>query len=341
MIMFLMLFIAPCIALGAAGTVEDMKGSVTYRDRNNVPYKEAVKGTSLEKGFWVKTGEDGWAVLALSDGSTFTLANNTELEITDYNLGKKKKDAVITMNQGKLKALITKLPGGKVDYKVKSPTAVAGVRGTEFMMMAQGQANVFFGNEGSVGVGGNTADKKTLGADTMVQNTRGYSPVEPVDIKPDTPLFEAKKAFEKITAATPPTDWEASGNLPHIIARWNINHGHYLADAGKYDDALYVFQIALDLTSMPEIRSDARLERGAVYASFLKNPEAALAEYLLVIEEYPRVSQREVALYQAGRTLQEMGYKEQARERLNQYRRDYPAGKFTGNVETMLNVLSQ
>ncbi|OGW25926.1 MAG: hypothetical protein A2X55_07950, partial [Nitrospirae bacterium GWB2_47_37] len=270
-----------------------------------------------------------------------TLANNTELEITEFVVGKDKKDGVFSVTQGKLRASVTKLAGEQVNFKVKSPTAVAGIKGTEFMMMTQGLANVFFGNEGQVEITGADTASKPLTVDAMVQNTRGYVPTDPVKIEPDTPLYTAKKNFEEITEATPPKEWELSGNLPNIIARWNINYGRYLADSGRYEEALYVFQIALDLTNLPDIRSDARLERGAVYSRFLRNPEAALAEYLLVIETYPVVAQRETSLYLAGMTLYELDLKDQAREKLTQYKRDYPSGKHIRNVETILNLLEK
>ncbi|MBI5050286.1 MAG: FecR domain-containing protein [Nitrospirae bacterium] len=328
-------------AANSIGRITEISGNVLYRERNNIAYRDVKKDTQLEKGFWIKTGADGWAILTLSDNSKLTLANNTELEITEFIAGPKKKDGVFSMTQGKLRATVVKLAGEKVDYRIKSPTATAGIKGTEFMMMSQGFANVFFGNEGAAEVSGDGDTSKPLGADAMVQNTRGHIPTDPVEVKPDTPLAEAKKNFEEVTAAIPPKDWEVSNNLPNIIARWNINYGHYLADSGKYNDALYVFQIALDLTTIPEIRSDARLEKGTVYARFLNNPENALAEYLLVLEEYPHVPQMEAALYLSGMTLFELGFKDRAKEKLLQYKKEYPSGKHISNVETILNVLSK
>ncbi|HXC92682.1 MAG TPA: tetratricopeptide repeat protein, partial [Geobacteraceae bacterium] len=110
-------------------------------------------------------------------------------------------------------------------------------------------------------------------------------------------------------------------------------------DSGKHEAALQVFQIALDLTKDPEIRSDAHLERGSVYSRFLSNSEAALAEYLLVLEEYPALKQAETALAFTGQTLFELGFKEEAKARFKEYLKKYPVGKQRGNVETMLNLL--
>lgn len=329
-------------SIKGVGNISDLSGSVLYRERAYISYQIAKKGTVIDKGYWIKTGADGWAVLGLNDGSKLTLANNTELEITEFVIGKNKKDGLFSVTQGKLRASVVKLAGERVDYKVKSPTAVAGVKGTEFMMMTQGYANVFFGNEGEAEISGTNTNAKPLSVDTMVQNTRGYAPTDPVKVEPETPLHTTKKNFEEITGAVSPKDWEISGNLPNIIARWNINYGHYLADSGRYEEALYVFQIALDLiTNLPEIRSDARLERGTVYSRFLKNPEAALAEYLLVLEEYPRVPQYENALYRTGMNLYELGFKDKAKERLLQYKREYPDGKYITSVDTILQILEK
>lgn len=332
------LFLLNDRAFASIGEIEKTDGTVLYREKPGIPYKKAKKGLSLEKGYWIKTEPKSWAVLKLSDGSTFTLSENTEFEITEYIIGDGRKDGLFSVTQGKLRATITRFTGQTVNYKVKSPTAVAGIKGTEFMMLTQGEANVFFGNEDVASISGYERGEKPLSPDTMVQNTRGYVPADPVRVEPGTALEKAKKGLSDITGPKPPKDWEISGNLPHIIARWDINYGHYLADSGRYDEALYIFQIALDLSDNPEIRSDARLERGAVYSRFLKNPEAALAEYLLILEEYPQVPQRETALYLTAMTLYELGFKKQARERLFQYKREYPEGKHITNVETLLRL---
>lgn len=332
-------FVLLSAAHAAVGKVSKLSGEVSYRTMDNIPYQEAKDGIELEVGYWIKTGKDGWARLSLSDGSTFTLANNTELKIDSFLVSKEKKNGVFNLSQGKIRATVTKLTGQQTNYRVKSPTAVAGIKGTEFMMMTQGYANVFFGNEGSAEISGDSETSKPLSSDTIVQNTRGITPTDPVKVDENTPLSAAKKNFEDITEAQPPKDWEISGNLPHIIARWNINYGRYLADSGRYEDAIYVFQIALDLTDNGDIKGDARLERGSVYASFLRNPEAALAEYLLMLEEYPAYPQRETALYRTGMILYEMGFTKRAKERLLQYTTEFPSGKHLGNVETILKMI--
>lgn len=342
-ITLLFAILLPSMALSAqVGKITGLKGVAQFRAVNNIPYSSLKKGDSISEGNWIKTGADGWVELTLDDKSKFTLANNTEFAVTSFLLTKNKREGSFNLAQGKLRASVVKFAGRQSGMTVKSGTAVAGIKGTEFLMMSEGPANVFFGNEGTVAVSGDAkGPQKPLTASTMTQNTRGFTPVEPLKIETGTPISDARDIFDKITAAMPPDEWTDSGRISDIIARWNIQHGHYLADSGKYNDALHVFQIALDLTKIPEIRADSHMERGAVYARFLGNPELALAEYLLVIEEYPKLAQAETALFNVGQTLVELGFTGQAKIRFEQYLKLYPDGKHKDNVETLLRNIDK
>jgi len=99
--------------------------------------------------------------------------------------------------------------------------------------------------------------------------------------------------------------------------------------------------VEVDLTKVEPVRADAHMERGAVYARFLSNPELALAEYLLVLEEYPNLPQAEFALFNAAQVLAEMGFVNQAKQRFEQYLKQYPQGKQRSNAETLLQTLGK
>lgn len=321
------------------GTITGTKGTVSFRTARASEYGTLFTGREIYEGNWVKTGRDGWIELTLSDRSRFTIGNDSELEIARFALGKKERGGIFYLVQGKLRAVVARLAGRQTDIRVKSGTAVAGVKGTEFLMLAQGPANIFFGAEGTAGISGSSGEVEPLHPDTMTQNTRGYRPVTAVRVEPATPLAKARADFEAATGIVPPERWTAADALPNILARWDINHGHYLVDSGRYDEALQVFQIALDLSDLPGIRADARLERGGVFGRFLSHPEAALAEYLLVLEEYPGTPQEETALFNVGQTLYDLGRKDTARVRLRQYLEQFPAGRYRGSAETLLRLL--
>jgi hypothetical protein len=143
----LMLLPLPAIA-ATVGTITSLKGQVSFRPKANIPYQSMKSGALINEGNWIKTGSDGWVELTLNDKSRFTLANNTEFEITSFLLTKNRRDGVFNLAQGKLRAQVVKFGGKQSGLTVKSGTAVAGIKGTEFLMLAQGQANIFFGNEG-------------------------------------------------------------------------------------------------------------------------------------------------------------------------------------------------
>jgi tetratricopeptide (TPR) repeat protein len=332
----------PSLVLAATvGKVTNSKGSVFYRSGATASYLPLDTGKGVAEGGWLKTGRNGWVELTLSDGSRFTLANDTELEVASFAVGTQKREGAFNLAGGKLRAAVVKLAGKQTDIKVRSATAVAGIKGTEFLMLSRGPANVLFGAEGTVAVSSTDGGSEPLAADMLVQTTRGYRPLTPVKVEPGTPLARARESFGEATGATPPAAWGEADALGEIIARWNINHGHYLADSGRFDEALHAFQLALDLTDEAGIRGDALLERGTVYGRFLRNPEAALAEYLLVLERYPELPQAETALFTAGQIQYQMGLSEQARARFRQYLERYPAGRYRGSAETLLKLLEK
>ena len=324
-------------------TARAISGDVQFRQGNVTPYRPLVAGTLLTEGAAVKTGANGWAKLELSDKSTLNLGNRTELELSSLTTSKSKKEGLFTLIGGKLRSCVAKLAGQQTDFRFKSQTAVAGVKGTEFLMFTQGEANVLFGIKGVVEVNGagKNKEQQPLASGTMVQTTRGATPAEATIVEREPALVEARELFAKATGGTPPVDWRDIDRFPDILARWNVNHGHYLADRGDFEQALMVFQIAIDLSPVAEIRADALLERGTVHARHLNNPRAALAEYLLLLEEYPRLPQAETALFSAGQTLAELGLWDQAETRFRQYLQTYPNGRHRSNVEMMLRQVEQ
>lgn len=340
--MVLVVWLSVAGVAAQVGSITGLKGTVQFRPAKAARATALAKGATIAEGNWITTGANGWVELTLNDRSTFTLANNTDFEVTKFLLSSDKREGTFSLAQGTIRASVVKLAGRQSGMTVKSGTVVAGVKGTEFMMMSQGQANVLFGNEGTVGVSGDgSGPEQPLTAGTMTENTRGITPLEPLTVESGSPLAEARDLMRTVTAATPPAEWNDSGRIKDIIARWNINYGHYLADSGKYAQALHVFQIALDLSTIAAVRADARLERGTVYARFLNKPVLALDEYQALLDEYPDAPQAETALYSAAQALSETGAVEQARKKLGQYLKKYPAGKHVNNVEMLLMGLEK
>lgn len=331
------------ISWGATPVATALKvsGLVEARQSADLPYKLLRAGSPLEEGGAVRTGRDGWAMLRLADGSTLVLSNSTELELTHLKFAKRRKDGILSLLGGKLRATIVNLAGEQTDMRIKSRTAVAGVKGTEFLMLSKGAANVFFGNEGSIAVSGDGKEISYLAPLTMTQTTRGHAPLDPVKVQPGTPLDEIYRTFNAVTASQPPDDWLAADNLPNIIARWNINYSRYLVDRGDFRQALHVLLLAIDLAELDEIKADALLERGTVQGRFMRNPAAALADYAQILTDMADLPQAEAALFYAAQADYDLGYLDDAEEKLREYLSKYPAGRHVDSARTLLRHIGR
>lgn len=331
--------IAAEVSGGHDGKLSDLSGVVYYKGKDVKTWSIAAKGQNLDDGDAVKTGSDGRAQLLFSDGTKLMLGNDTEIEITKFLVKGRNRAAVFSLSTGKVRAVVRKF-SGKSDVRVKTPTAVAGVRGTDFIVMNQGNANVMFGESGKIAAGGaEGGDSVNLTSGKMTENTRGGLPISPVTVEPGTPLEAARKQLEAVTDVNAPVEWEEAGKLPLILARWNINYGNYLAESKKYKEALEVFQIAIDLTDAPDVRADAHFSRGTVFSLYTNEPEKALAEYEAVIERYPALPAVENAIYFSAKLNVELGNKEAARKLFQTYIERFPQGRHRDSAETLLKTL--
>jgi hypothetical protein len=88
----------------------------------------------------VITQKKGRIEIVLSDGSKLILAPETRLELTKsiYDPNAKTRSSFINMIAGKARFIVTKLSNfNSSDFRVKTKTAVAGVRGSDFIIAAK------------------------------------------------------------------------------------------------------------------------------------------------------------------------------------------------------------
>ncbi|MEK7773797.1 MAG: FecR domain-containing protein [Deltaproteobacteria bacterium] len=335
---FLTLFILPCPARASVGSIEAVGGTAYFRPGGSGKWAVASKGQALGIGDGVKTGSDGRLSLSLVDGTRLNVGNESELEITGFLLEKERRSAVYTLSTGKLRAVVGRFMGSS-DIKVKTLTGVAGVKGTDFIVMNRNEANVLFGKEDDVSVSGTDTSSVILAPGKMTENTRGNEPIEPVNVEPGSALEQIRSELEAITDVNAPVEWDKAGSLPVILARWNINYGHYLADSKRYRDALNVLQIAIDLSDAKPVRAEAHLERGTVLSRNLSEPGKALDEYMAVVDRYPEPPFLENALFSAGLIRMDLGEKDGALKLFIRYRQEFPEGMHRETVEMLMNVL--
>lgn len=117
----------------------------------------------VKKGDVIRTLADGTMSVQLSTGAIFRMAPGTEVVLQDLVRDSSGFRVRLDVKRGSLASKLDKL--GKSDaYVVSTPTAVAGVRGTEFLVeiaQAATTASVMV-NDGSVAVAGSEGQQEQV-----------------------------------------------------------------------------------------------------------------------------------------------------------------------------------
>ena len=128
------------------------RGAV-YLHRAGTPEGEFVavsSGTPLLTGDWLRVGLDGAAELAFDGTTAIGLSSGTDLSLTSLSQARTE----LSLALGTLSAKVSKLIHGHT-FRVRTATAVAAVRGTEFVVeqdAADGDSRVAVVDEGVVTV---------------------------------------------------------------------------------------------------------------------------------------------------------------------------------------------
>lgn len=121
----LLLLILPAVVSAAPAEIDYVEGQVTV-ERASMAL-DATIGMALKTGDAVVTGSNGVAIIALSPQTTLKTRENTRIVLD--SLGP--KTSVGLTKGGLFSRIIGHLAGS---YDVTTPTATAGVRGTEFFI---------------------------------------------------------------------------------------------------------------------------------------------------------------------------------------------------------------
>lgn len=118
------------VAAGAQ-QIEYVDGDVTVQDESGTHAAEF--GMPLAAGDRVVTGADGVAIVRLNDRSQVKMRENTEVTVDSVSA-----EASITLGSGGVFARVARQVSGVAarvtGFEVRTPSVVAGVRGTEFFV---------------------------------------------------------------------------------------------------------------------------------------------------------------------------------------------------------------
>jgi hypothetical protein len=139
-------------------TAIEVTGTVVYEAEEGV-FKPVAMGQLFGEGDHVLTRENSGLHLVLADGSSITLGPNSELTLSKIGSGKEGSQTFLELLKGTANAIVQKLKLGS-SFEMKTPNAVAAVKGTEFEVSEDGSAGTVSVREGIVAMsdsqGGNT-----------------------------------------------------------------------------------------------------------------------------------------------------------------------------------------
>lgn len=163
-------------------------------------------GTAIQQGDTLRTGPSGRLRVVFQDDSVFSLAGGSEVLVDDsvYEGGRRVR-SVMELLRGKVRALVSEYSGGV--FELGTPTAVAGVRGTDFIVVYDESAarTDVVGVTGAIGVRGAlgvVAQEVTVRSQQISRVEHGKLPTKPERL--DDVLFrQYLDGFEFIGAGRP------------------------------------------------------------------------------------------------------------------------------------------
>lgn len=144
----------------------------------------AALGTPIQQGDSLRTGQSGRVRVIFADDSVLSLAAGSELLVDEsvYEASGGRVRSVLELLRGKVRSIVNEYVGGS--FELSTPTAVAGVRGTDFVVVYDEDTATtdVVGVAGVVGVRsklGVVAPEVTLHAQYLTRVERGKLPTTP------------------------------------------------------------------------------------------------------------------------------------------------------------------
>lgn len=129
-----LLWLLPLPALAAIGAIDSLEGDVRVLSAGSD--RAGAAGAEISEGDTVKTGDNAWVLLAMTDGASFTLRPNSQLRFDAYRYNPdgdaSDNSSVLALARGALRAITGYIGrANRAGYKIATPTATIGIRGTD------------------------------------------------------------------------------------------------------------------------------------------------------------------------------------------------------------------
>lgn len=218
-ILLTLIFSLPAFAQNVQGVFMVVKGDVKLTTSGKTD--PAKVGTKVSPGDTITSGPDSRAKVVMADKNVINISPDSKITIEKYeNDGKDKKNVELKVEYGKLRASVEqKYDGEKSKFNIKTPTAVAGVRGTDFLTGFNAanrttQVITFSGTVafGTPGPGGSIQNPVFVQQGQMTSSVGGKVPDSPKPV-PKEELNKLNNETKADTAKSQPNSQEQNQNV--------------------------------------------------------------------------------------------------------------------------------
>jgi len=164
-------------------TLVQIKGKVLFLPAGGSEWKVASERMSVSQGEKIRTSGESSVILKLSDGSMIKIGSLSHLSLDGIVRKDNGTETKINVLSGKAWTRVRKLDRESA-FRVQTPTAVAGVRGTFFTSEASEEKSVFDVFDGEVAVSGLEARESAVSvkASQRSEVASGRPPTAPAAI---------------------------------------------------------------------------------------------------------------------------------------------------------------
>lgn len=125
----------------------------------------------IRAGDEIETGANGKVSVQCSSGVIFQIGPGSHIQVTDLVSGSASESVFVRLNAGSLSSVVSRENGAQ-SVEIRTPTAVANVRGTEFLVEAEEDETSVLVQEGEVEVEDASGNKARAKAGRFVRAHR-------------------------------------------------------------------------------------------------------------------------------------------------------------------------
>jgi len=230
---FSILFLMGLVGIGKAeekqiATLSAYLGEVLLQKAGETTWQRAEEGTFLFEEDKIQTKEDSSAEIIFDYENVIELSQNSLLEIKSLKIKEDdSKESLLKLEIGRVLAEVGEIPASS-KFEIHTPTAVAGVRGTEFLVEekdGESSVAVFKGKVGVRGIAkeGLMANEVLIPANYQTSVLRHRNPQIPYGLSKKMFLWKKNFAYLEKRRNQSRTWWQGLNPSERNKLRENIN----------------------------------------------------------------------------------------------------------------------